>query len=165
MSTIDDCTPSTAVAPSRALGLIAALPPALIVAGAAALGYTQGPKLGPTISGLFAPPPINRTPVAKIAPEPPPPTVEKAPEVAATPQPVPVAPTVKHAARKPVARAPHVNVVYVNPAPPVRRYVYPVYRAYQPTYTPMPMPLPIPIPFGGHGGRMFGGFGGLFGRH
>ena len=68
---------STAPLPSRALGLIAALPPVLIVAGAAALGYTQGPKLGPTLSGFFAPPPvaiyhapIDNTPVAKIAPEP-----------------------------------------------------------------------------------------------
>jgi hypothetical protein len=156
---------STAPLPSRALGLIAALPPVLIVAGAAALGYTQGPKLGPTLSGFFAPPPvaiyhapIDNTPVAKIAPEPPPPAPQAA-EVM-TPQPLPV---VKHAAKKPVARAPHAKVVYVNRAPPQPHYVYPAYRAYQPVYTPIP--LPIPIPFGGHGGRMFGGFGGLFGRH
>jgi hypothetical protein len=154
---------STAPLPSRALGLIAALPPALIVAGAAALAYSQAPRLEPAISGFFAPPPvvatpaleppINRAPVAKIAPEPPP-----APQAAElmTPQPLPVVHPVKHAARKPVARAPHVKVVYVNPAPPVRRYVYPAYA---------PMPLPIPIPFGGRGGRMFGGLGGLFGRH
>jgi hypothetical protein len=161
---------STALLPSRALGLIAALPPVLIVAGAAALGYTQGPKLGPTLSGLFAPPPvaayhapqppIDNTPVAKIAPEPPPPAPQA--PVVATPQPLPVVHPVKHAAKKTVARAPHVKVVYVNPAPQPR-YVYPVYRSYQPAYTPVP--LPIPIPFGGRGGRMLGGFGGLFGRH
>ena len=89
---------STAPLPSRALGLIAALPPVLIVAGAAALGYTQGPKLGPTLSGFFAPPPvaiyhapIDNTPVAKIAPEPPPPAPQAAEVI--TPQPLPVGET------------------------------------------------------------------------
>ncbi len=156
---------STTLLPSRALGLIGALPPVLIVAGAAALGYTQGPKLGPTISGLFAPPPVVTyqppAPVAAIpTPAPAPPPVEKAPEVAATPQPPPVAPPVQHAARKPVTHV--VKVVKVLRAPQPR-YVYPAYPAYQSAYAPMP--IPIPIPFGGHGGRMFGGFGGLFGRH
>ena len=120
---------STAPLPSRALGLIAALPPVLIVAGAAALGYTQAPRLEPAISGFFAPPPvaiyhapqppIDNTPVAKIAPEPPPPAQQAAEVV--TPQPLPV---VKHAAKKPVARAPHERVVYVRTAPPEPHYVY-----------------------------------------
>jgi hypothetical protein len=152
---------STALMPSRALGIVGALPPALIVAGAAALAYTQAPTIAAQMTRLFAPPPVVTyqppAPVASIpTPAPMTPPVEKAPEVAATPQPLPVAPPVKHVARKPVARAPHVKVVYVNPAPPQPRYVYPAYA---------PMPLPIPIPFGGRGGRMFGGFGGLFGRH
>ena len=70
----------------------------------------------------------------------------------------------KHVARKPVTPAPRVKVIYVNPPPPRPHYDYPAYRSYQPTYTPMP--IPMPMPFGGRGGgRMFGGFGGLFGRH
>ena len=154
---------STTLLPSRALGLIGALPPALIVAGAAALGYTQAPKLGPTISGLFAPPPVVTyhapAPVAAIPTPAPAPPVEKAPEVAATPQPPPVAPPVQHAARKPVTHV--VKVVKVLRAPQPR-YVYPAYRSYQPTYAPVPIPIPF---IGGRGGRMFGGFGGLFGRH
>ncbi len=161
---------ATALMPSRALGLIAALPPALIVAGAAALGYTQAPKLEPTISGFFAPPvaayhapapPIDPTPVASI-PTPAPPPVEKTPEVAATQQPLPVAPPVKHVARNPPAPrvAKVVKVIRVNVAPPQPHFVYPAYRSYQPTY------VPVPIPFVGRGGgRMFGGLGGLFGRH
>jgi hypothetical protein len=138
--------------------MIAALPPALIVAGAAALGYTQAPRLEPALSGFFAPPPvvayhapqppIDNAPVAKIAPEPPPPAPQA--PVVATPQPLPVVHPVQHAARKPVAPAPHAKVVYVNRATPQPRYVYPAYRAYQPVYTPMPIPIPIPF-LGGHG--------------
>jgi hypothetical protein len=142
---------------ARQSGFLHALvrvPPFLIVTSAAALAYTQAPKLEPTINGLFAPPPvvalpppvrvIDQTPVAVIAPEPPP-----APTVVATPP--PVVPSVQHAARKP---APHMaRVVRVAP-PPVRRYVYSAYpRPYQPAYVPVPIPIPL-----------FGG-GGFFHRH
>ncbi len=144
---------------ARQSGFLHALvrvPPFLIVTSAAALAYTQAPKLEPTISGLLAPPPvvalpppvriIDQTPVAVITPEPPP-----APPVVATPQPPPVVPPVQHAARKP---APHVvRVVRVAP-PPVRGYVYSAYpRPYQPAYVPLPIPIPL-----------FGG-GGFFHRH
>ena len=70
---------------ARQSGFLHALvrvPPFLIVTSAAALAYTQAPKLEPTISGFFAPPPvvalpppvrvIDQTPVATITPEPPP---------------------------------------------------------------------------------------------
>ncbi len=154
---------STALMPSRALGLIGALPPALIVAASAVLAYTQAQTIAAQMTRLFAPPPVVTyqppAPVAAVPTPAPAPPVEKAPEVAATPQPPPVAPPVQHAARKPVTHV--VKVVKVLRAPQPR-YVYPAYRSYQPTYAPVPIPIPF---IGGRGGRMLGGFGGLFGRH
>ena len=106
---------STAPLPSRALGLIAALPPVLIVAGAAALGYTQGPNSDRRSAGSS---PRRRSPStmrrsttrrsrrSRRSRRRPPRTAE-----VITPQPLPV---VKHAAKKPVARAPHERVVNVR---------------------------------------------------
>lgn len=133
------------------------LPPVLIVASAAALAYAQAPKIEPTIRAFFAPPavvasvapvPIEKTPVAAIAPP------QEAPQ-AVTPKPLVIPPRPKP--KKPVvARAPRV----IAPMP-VRRYVYPAYQ--RPAYVRLPLPIPMPF-IGGRGGRMFGGFGGLFGR-
>ncbi len=84
---------STALMPSRALGLIGALPPALIVAASAVLAYTQAPTIAAQMTRLFAPPPVVTyqppAPVAAVPTPAPAPPVEKAPEVAATPQPPP----------------------------------------------------------------------------
>jgi len=167
--------------PRRVLHTLAApfkiVPPFLLVTGAAALAYTQAPKLEPSLRSIFASPPIaapqppapviDRTPVASIptpAPAPAPAPVQAAPQVAApAAPPAPVVRVVKHVAKKPVVHVRRVIAVQEDdpPPPPVRRY-YPAPVYQRPAYVPVPLPIPIPV-FGGHR-RVFGGLGGFFGR-
>jgi hypothetical protein len=184
MSTADDYSPSTAIATPRALATLAALPPALIVMGAAALAYTQAPPLVAQMARLLAPPPV----AAIKAPEPP---IDKAPVATIAPPPAqkttvaaPATPRVIHTVKR-VARIQHVAYVhhetaarpqrryrphdpdkeFDTPSPPVHRYTYQAYqRPYQPAYVPLPLPIPIIGGLGGHGGHMFGRLGSFFGR-
>ena len=157
MSVSLDSASSHTVAPSRALAMIAApfmlLHPAVLVAGAAALAYTQAPRLEPAMMALFAPPPpvVSEAPLPKIDPAPVASIEPAAPPETHTVKTVRIDPP---AAPAPKPRKVHRAVERDDDAPPpVRRSDAPL------AYAPVPVPIPIPLPFFGGRGRMFGGFG------